>query len=80
MLSSGGRAAQVRMLVDSERKLYAQWGLGVSSFWHVLNPWSLWSLYKTGKQEGICDRRAEWQQMANSKQLRYRSEGHCAVE
>lgn len=40
-LSSVGGAGHVRALADSERKLYAQWGLGVSSFWHVLNPWSL---------------------------------------
>lgn len=58
-LSSIDGAGQVQMLVDSERKLYAQWGLGVSSFWHVLNPWSLWSVYKTGKQEGIWNRPTE---------------------
>ena len=58
-LSSVGGAGQVQMLVDSERKLYAQWGLGVSSFWHVLNPWSLWSVYRTGKQDGIWNRPTE---------------------
>jgi hypothetical protein len=43
----------VTVIVDSRRELYAQWGLGVSSAWHVLNPWSIYSAYKLGKQEKI---------------------------
>jgi len=43
----------VSVMVDTERQLYAQWGLGMSSLWHVLNPWSLYSVYKLGKQEKI---------------------------
>lgn len=43
----------VHVIVDEKREIYAQWGLGVSSTWHVLNPWSLYSVYKLGKQENI---------------------------
>ena len=58
-LASVDGTGQVQTLVDSERTMYAQWGLGVSSFWHVLNPWSLWSVYKTGQQEGIWNKPTE---------------------
>lgn len=47
------------VIVDDERQIYAQWGLGVSSFWHVLNPWSLLSVYRLGKQEGVYNRPTE---------------------
>jgi len=49
----------VKVIVDAERKVYAEWGLGVSSAWHVLNPQSLYSAYKLGKQEGIWNRPTE---------------------
>lgn len=49
----------VNMIVDDQRKIYADWGLGVSSFWHVLNPWSLFAVYRLGKQEGIWNRPTE---------------------
>ena len=52
-------AGQVKIVVDSDRKLYAQWGLGVSSFWHILNPWSLWSVYRTGREDGIWNKPTE---------------------
>ena len=49
----------VSVLIDAERELYGQWGLGVSSAWHALNPWSMYSVYKLGKQEGIWNRPTE---------------------
>ncbi len=58
-LDSIGGAGDVQIIVDPERTLYAQWGLGVSSFWHVLNPWSMWRVYKLGKEEGIWNRPTE---------------------
>lgn len=39
--------------------MFARWGLGMSSLWHVLNPWSLWSVYRLGKEEGIWNRPTE---------------------
>ena len=55
-LEAIGGADNVRIIVDNERELFAQWGLGVSSFWHVLNPASMWSVYKLGKEQGIVSR------------------------
>lgn len=52
-LEAVGGADHVRIIVDSERELFARWGLGVSSFWHVLNPASMWSVYRLGKEQGI---------------------------
>lgn len=40
------------MIVDHERELYNAWGLGVSSFWHVLNPWSMYAVLKLARAEG----------------------------
>lgn len=48
-----------KVIVDQEREIYAQWGLGVSSAWHVLNPWSMYSAYKLGKQQGIWNKPTE---------------------
>jgi hypothetical protein len=46
----------VNVIVDPERELYAQWGLGLSSAWHVLNPWSMYSVYQLGKKDHIWNR------------------------
>lgn len=55
--SAGAEAVQV--IVDETRALHAAWGLGVSSAWHVLNPWSLYAVYALGRQEGIWNRPTE---------------------
>lgn len=44
--------------MDDKREIYAAWGLGVSSVWHLLNPWGFYDLYKMAKQEGIVNRPA----------------------
>lgn len=49
----------VLVVVDPERKLYAQWGLGTSTTWHIANPMVLYSAYKLGEQEGIWKRSIE---------------------
>lgn len=49
----------MKVIVDEERELYAQWGLGASSAWHILNPWSMYSVYALGKKEGIWNRPTE---------------------
>jgi len=54
----GGEWA-TRVIVDHERELYGAWGLGASSAWHVLNPWSLYTVWKLGKQENIWNRPTE---------------------
>ena len=54
-----GGAGNISVVIDPERESYAAWGLGVSSFWHVLNPWSLYSVYILGKKDGIWNRPTE---------------------
>lgn len=46
-------------MVDPERELYAAWGLGTSNAWHVLNPWSMYSVYRLAKFEKIANRPTE---------------------
>ncbi|KAF8864161.1 hypothetical protein BDZ45DRAFT_701973 [Acephala macrosclerotiorum] len=58
-LESVGGAQDVDVIVDSERSIYAKWGLGVSSAWHILHPFSMWNAYKLGKSEGIWNRPTE---------------------
>ncbi len=50
---------EVEVLVDYERDLYASWGLGMASTWHVMSPSALYSTYRLGKDEGIWNRAAE---------------------
>ena len=57
-IAVGGEWA-VHVIVDEKREIYAQWGLGISNTWHVLNPWSLYSVYKLGKQENIWNKPTE---------------------
>jgi hypothetical protein len=49
----------VNVIADADRELYSKWGLGASSAWHVLNPWSLYSVYKLGTSEKIWNRPTE---------------------
>ncbi|KAH7091023.1 hypothetical protein FB567DRAFT_558051 [Paraphoma chrysanthemicola] len=57
----------LRIIVDAEREAYGAWGLGTSSFWHVLG--SVPSVSKLDKEEGIKVRSTEsgnrWQTAGN---------------
>ncbi|KAH7038054.1 uncharacterized protein B0I36DRAFT_315400 [Microdochium trichocladiopsis] len=55
VVSVGGNW-DVQVVVDYERDLYAQYGLGVSNTWHVLSPASLYKVLRLGKDEGIWNR------------------------
>ncbi|KAL9067088.1 MAG: hypothetical protein Q9157_006925 [Trypethelium eluteriae] len=61
--------SNLKLVVDEGRELYAKWGLGIASFWHVLAPGSLYTLYQLGTQEGIWNRPTEsgsrWQTSGN---------------
>lgn len=46
------------VVVDEEREIYAAWGLGLSSYWH-LGPKSLYNAVQLGKSEGIWNRTTE---------------------
>ncbi|KAF2807979.1 uncharacterized protein BDZ99DRAFT_510065 [Mytilinidion resinicola] len=58
-LNAVGGADRVNVIVDPDRELFGRWGLGVSSFMHVLNPAGLWSVYRLGKEENIWNRPTE---------------------
>ncbi|KAJ4419321.1 hypothetical protein N0V82_005009 [Gnomoniopsis sp. IMI 355080] len=48
----------VEVIVDEEREIYAAWGLGLSSYWHV-GPMSFFNAMQLGKSEGIWNRTTE---------------------
>jgi hypothetical protein len=58
VIAAGGEW-DVTIIVDADRELYAQWGLGISNLWHVLNPWSLYSVFRLARQEEITNRPTE---------------------
>ena len=58
-LKAIGGAGNVEVIVDHERKLYGQYGLGVSSAWHVLNPWSMSDVFKLAREQQIKNRPTE---------------------
>lgn len=58
-LEAVGGAGNVEIVVDHERKLYGQYGLGVASAWHVLNPWSMADVFKLAREERIKNRPTE---------------------
>ncbi|EPS31494.1 hypothetical protein PDE_06449 [Penicillium oxalicum 114-2] len=55
----GGTGPSLTVLVDSERQIYAKWGLGVVSWSHVLSPSGLMGIWKLGKEKGIWNRPTE---------------------
>lgn len=65
-LDAVGGPGKVEVLVDDKRDLFAAYGMGYSSFWAVLNPWSMSNVFKTGKQDGIWNKPTEsgsrWQE------------------
>ncbi|KAB8296845.1 hypothetical protein EYC80_002256 [Monilinia laxa] len=65
----GASPSNLQVIVDSDREIYAQWGLGTSSAWHILNPWSMFSVFKLGREEQIWNRPTEsgnrWQMSGN---------------
>ncbi|TVY25713.1 hypothetical protein LHYA1_G006548 [Lachnellula hyalina] len=58
-ISSIGGAWAVTVVVDEEREVYASWGLGVSTTYHLLNPWTQVAMHKLGKEEGIWAREVD---------------------
>jgi hypothetical protein len=49
----------VEMLIDEEREIYANWGLGVSNSWHLINPAVGIAARKLGTEEGIWGREVD---------------------
>ncbi|KZL84772.1 alkyl hydroperoxide reductase subunit c thiol specific antioxidant, partial [Colletotrichum incanum] len=49
----------VEVIFNEERDVYAKWGLGTSSFMHVLSPSALSNVFKLSREEGIANRPTE---------------------
>lgn len=56
---AGSESSNLRVIVDDKLEVYAAWGLGPSSYGHVLNPTSLHAVWKLGQEEGIWNRPTE---------------------
>ncbi|KAM3526530.1 hypothetical protein MY4038_006797 [Beauveria bassiana] len=54
-----GGAWSTDVVIDERRDLYAQWGLGLSSVWHMSAPSVLYSVYRLGTDEGVWNRPTE---------------------
>lgn len=61
--------SSVTVVVDADREIYAQWGLGTVSWSHVLSPAALVSIWNLGREDGIWNRPTEsgnrWQSSGN---------------
>ncbi|KAF2495709.1 hypothetical protein BU16DRAFT_461731 [Lophium mytilinum] len=58
-LRAVGGADQVSVIVDSDRELFGRWGLGVSGYWHMMHPASMWTAVRLGREENIWNRPTE---------------------
>lgn len=58
-LQDVGGSGKIEVIVDDQRQSFADYGLGYSSIWAVLNPWSLSNAMSIGKTEGINIRPTE---------------------
>ena len=54
---AGSEPSNLRVVVDPDS--YAAYGLGPSSYSHVLSPWALYEVWRLGKEEGIWNRPTE---------------------
>jgi len=52
-LNALGGAWNVEVIVSSDRALYAEWGLGLSNVYYLLNPWTQVAQRRLGTEEGI---------------------------
>lgn len=51
--------ANLVIVVDEDLEAYAAWGLGPSSYAHVVSPWALWDVWRLGRDENIWNRPTE---------------------
>jgi hypothetical protein len=58
-VSQIGGAWAITVIVDEEREVYASWGLGVSTTYHLLNPWTQMAARKLGREEGLWGREVD---------------------
>ncbi|PBP26613.1 hypothetical protein BUE80_DR002434 [Diplocarpon rosae] len=58
-VSSIGGAWAVKVIMDEAREVYASWGLGVSTTYHLLNPWTQMAARRLGTNENIWGREVD---------------------
>lgn len=68
-----GPSSSVNVVVDAERRVYAQWGLGTVSWGHLLSPSGLVGVWKLGREQRIWNRPTE-------SGTRWQSSGNWAVD
>lgn len=68
-----GGAWNVDIIVDENRELYALWGLGLSSYAHLLNPRNGFNQVMLGKKEGV------WGQQVGEGGCRWQTGGAYSV-
>jgi hypothetical protein len=56
---ASNESSNLRIVVDDKLELYTAWGLGISGWAHALSPFSLYSVWKMGREEGIWNRPTE---------------------
>ena len=56
---AGSEPMNVRVVVDDQLEVYSAWGLGPSGWAHVLSPFSMYTVYRMGKDQGIWNRPTE---------------------
>jgi hypothetical protein len=69
-----GGAWNVDIIVDTDRELYAAWGLGLSNWGHLLHPRNGYNQYLLGKKEGV------WGQAVGEGGCRWQVGGAYAVD
>ncbi|KAI0480502.1 hypothetical protein GGR56DRAFT_671607 [Xylariaceae sp. FL0804] len=50
---------EASVVIDEQRDLYAQWGLGTSTTWHVLSPATLYKAFRLARDENVWGRPTE---------------------
>ncbi|KAK4554028.1 hypothetical protein LTR86_008869 [Recurvomyces mirabilis] len=62
---AGSEPSNLQIIVDEKVEAYAAWGLGSSSYAHVLSPSALYAVWRLGNEEGIwnrpCESGSRWQ-------------------
>ncbi|CZR62894.1 uncharacterized protein PAC_12791 [Phialocephala subalpina] len=64
-VSQVGGLWAMSLVIDTEREVYAAWGLGVSTTYHLLNPWTQMAARRLGTEEGIWAREVAGDGCAN---------------
>lgn len=49
----------MNVIIDEEREIYANWGLGVSNSWHLISPVVGIAARKLGTEEGLWGREVD---------------------